>query len=273
MIIVVLVVFGLCFGSFVNALVFRLHEKPRAKTNKQKAQLSITKGRSMCVHCHHTLAWHDLLPVISWLSLGGKCRYCKKPISWQYPLVELLTAVLFVFSYLYFPYVLSTMYYVLLALWLALVVGFMALLVYDLKWMLLPDKIVFPLQAVAGLYVLLLTVMNKDATVVVQALLAVLCSAGLFYALFQVSKGKWIGGGDVKLAVVLGLVLSQPIKALLMLFIASWLGTIAGLPLLLKGKAKTTKIPFGPFLIIATIVVYLFGSGFIAWYSRQFLFL
>src|SRR5690606_19684146 len=112
-IIAALVILGLCLGSFVNALVFRLHmqmkasEKHRGK-KVQKAKLSIVSGRSMCVHCHHELAWYDLIPVLSWLTLGGKCRYCHKPIAWQYPLVELATAALFALSYVYWPVNFST---------------------------------------------------------------------------------------------------------------------------------------------------------------------
>src|SRR4051812_13278636 len=99
MIIAVLIVFGLCLGSFVNALVWRVHEQEAAK--KPNKKLSVLNGRSMCPHCEHELAAKDLIPVLSWLSLGGKCRYCHKPISKQYPLVELLTALLVVGSYIW----------------------------------------------------------------------------------------------------------------------------------------------------------------------------
>src|SRR4051812_7602742 len=103
MIYAILVVLGLCFGSFVNALVWRIHEQAeqgsKKKPNKSYIdKLSIRKGRSMCPHCRHELKALDLLPVVSWLALRGKCRYCGKPISVQYPLVELLTACLFVTS-------------------------------------------------------------------------------------------------------------------------------------------------------------------------------
>src|SRR5882762_114793 len=108
MIIVVLAILGLCFGSFVNAAVWRIYAQEQVKSKKlqvkKSTNLSIVNGRSVCPHCEHELAAKDLMPVFSWLSLGGKCRYCKKPISRQYPLVELLTAVLFVFSYLYWPF-------------------------------------------------------------------------------------------------------------------------------------------------------------------------
>ena len=124
MIIAVLVIFGLCFGSFVNALGWRLHKQLNAK--KPNPDLSILKGRSMCPHCGHTLSAVDLLPVVSWLSLGGKCRFCRKPISWQYPVVEMVTAVLFLVSYIYWPFTLNGVESIVFGSWLVMLVGFMA---------------------------------------------------------------------------------------------------------------------------------------------------
>ncbi len=272
MVTLILLLLGLCFGSFINALVWRIHEqsKPRQKQIAKPKDLSVLKGRSMCPNCGHTLAWYDLLPVASWLSLGGKCRYCSKPISPQYPLVELLTAVLFVFSYAFWP---LSFHIPLFALWLALLTGFIALALYDLKWMILPNRIVFPMQALAVLYVITLFVLSKgDFHILSGAILGVVFSAGLFYVLHQLSRGKWIGGGDVKLAVVLGLILGGAGEALLMIFTASLLGSLIGIPLVLAKKTNLKgKLPFGPLLITATIVVYLFGAGFIAWYKHQFL--
>jgi len=108
MIIAVLVVFGLALGSFVNALVWRVREQTKEGSKKKPdskylKKLSVSKGRSMCPNCHHELTAKDLLPVISWLGLKGKCRYCRKSISAQYPLVELATAGLFAASYLLWP--------------------------------------------------------------------------------------------------------------------------------------------------------------------------
>lgn len=276
MFIVILTVLGVCFGSFVNALVWRLHEqaKPKKKRAANDKDLSIATGRSMCPQCQHVLNWRDLLPVVSWLYLRGKCRYCHKTISWQYPLVEIFTAGLFVFSYHFWPSPISDLpAFILFGFWLVFLVGFMALTVYDLRWQILPDRIVFPMQKLAVVFVIIQALTtNTGWGGIFVAALGVMFSAGIFYLLFQVSAGRWIGGGDVKLAVVLGLLIGGPVNALMMLFIASMLGSVVGIPLLLFGKAKrNTKLPFGPFLILATIIVFLFGTGLINWYKHQLL--
>jgi prepilin signal peptidase PulO-like enzyme (type II secretory pathway) len=279
MIIAVLVVVGLCFGSFVNALVWRLREQEVQSAKKKPdrkylKKLSISKGRSMCPNCHHELAVKDLLPVLSWLSLGGKCRYCKKPISSQYPLVELATAGLFIASYVYWPVDFSDSQKLLFGLWLVLLTGFMALLVYDLHWFLLPNRIIYPLTVPAVLWAAVSIANSSDrlALAVSELVVSVVIGGGIFYALYQVSGGKWIGGGDVRLGWLLGLIVLTPARAVLLLFLASLLGCIVSLPLMAaKRLKKTSVVPFGPFLIVGAIIVQLFGASLIAWYGHTFL--
>lgn len=275
MIIAVIFVLGLCIGSFTNALVWRIHEQQKPKKARRVPQkdLSIVKGRSMCPHCHHKLAWYDLLPVISWLQLRGRCRYCRAEISWQYPLVEIITAVVFAASYVYWPLSMSGLQIALFALWLLILGAFMALAIYDLRWMILPNRIIYPLQGVAAVFALI-TIMGSDHVLHSVLLLAyaLIGSAGLFYGLHTISQGRWIGGGDVRLAFAIGLILASPSLVFLMLFIASLIGTLIAIPMMIAGKARqNTKLPFGPLLIVATIIVYLFGTAMIAWYNRQLL--
>lgn len=277
MIVAILILFGLAFGSFINALVWRIHEqhKPKKKRAGTDAELSIATGRSMCTHCKHTLVWYDLLPVLSWISLGGKCRYCKKPIGIQYPLVEIVTTMLFVVSYLFWPLGLGTVAEVtLFGLWLVSLIALVALAVYDIRWMLLPNRIVFPLTGIAVLYAIISTITSQNVgSALINAIGGLAVAGGIFYVLFQVSDGKWIGGGDVKLGFALGLLLASPLLAFLMLFVASLLGIMFALPALLQGKTSaSTKIPFGPFLIAATIITQLFGRSIIDWYSTMFLY-
>lgn len=268
MFIVVLVILGLCAGSFVNALVWRLHQQTK-KTKDHK--LSILFGRSVCPNCDHTLAWYDLIPVFSWLLLKGRCRYCKKPISAQYPAVETGMAIVFVASYIFWPETISQNgQWLLFGTWLLSSVGLLALAVYDLRWMLLPNKIVYPTLFVAAAgrsaYILVYSD-NKWHDIYLWAI-SLLIASGVFWLLFTISKGKWIGYGDVRLGLITGTLLADPYKALLMLFFASVLGSLTVLPGLVKRqKTLSSRLPYGPFLIMATGIVVLFGDSLINWYK------
>ncbi len=275
-----LILLGLVLGSFINALVWRLRKQDElvypelvdnkrrgSKDNLTKDELSIARGRSMCPECHHMLAAKDLVPVFSWIWLRGKCRYCHKPISWQYPLVELLTGVLFAVSYVFWPLEFDALGIFRLAFWLIFVTGFVALAVYDLHWFELPDRIVWPLLALAVLQTLTVFIVGRDITILAQALLGAVVITGVFGGLYAVSKGKWIGFGDVKLSPVLGLLAGTPSKAFLVIFFASVIGTLVSLPLFMKDKNSFKKqIPFGPALLLATLIVVLFGTQVIDWY-------
>lgn len=277
MIVAILIVLGLCLGSFVNALIWRVHEQAatadKKKPNKKYlARLSITRGRSMCSHCHHELTAKDLIPVVSWLSLGGKCRYCGKRIE-DNPLVELCLPLLFVASYIWWPVALGGWQRIIFGLWLLVLTGLVALLVYDVRWLLLPDRLVYPLTVLAGLSALI-AILTADSPLraLLGTVLAVVVGGGIFYVLFQVSQGKWIGGGDVKLGWLLGLIVATPARSLLFIFLAALGGTLLAIPLLMNGRLKRTSvIPFGPFLITGAIVVQLFGTDILTWYQRLFL--
>jgi prepilin signal peptidase PulO-like enzyme (type II secretory pathway) len=290
MIIAILVVLGLCFGSFVNACVWRLHEQEELKdqiyalgskkTSAKKlevlkiklAALSITRGRSMCTHCGHTLSAHDLVPVLSWIELRGKCRYCKAHID-DTPVAELATAAVFVASYVWWPLGFHAYGLLNFIVWLVILVGFMALVLYDIRWMLLPNRIVFPLIALAGITALInITVFHGGFHGVRDTVLSLTIASGLFYILYELSKGTWIGKGDVKLGLVIGFLIVNPFQAFLVLFTASLLGTLVIIPgMIAKKVTSKSHIPFGPFLILATIIVKLFGASIITWYSHKFL--
>ena len=288
MLIVILVFAGLCFGSFVNALVWRVHEQSLVASRKSKSRnkktsdkklatsnlqnLSILKGRSMCTHCHHILAAKDLIPVLSWVELAGKCRYCGKKIE-DTPVAEVLTALLFVISYLWWPMNFNMMGKVNFIAWLVVLVGFVALLIYDLRWMLLPNRIVYPLIVFAAIIALLnITVYGGGLALARDLSISILVAGGIFYGLFQISKGKWIGGGDVKLGFLIGILVAKPLHAFLVLFLASLIGTLVIVPGILTKKLNAkSHIPFGPFLIIATVIVMLFGASIVTWYRKKFL--
>ncbi len=278
MIIAILIVVGLCLGSFVNALVWRVHEQA-AEASKKKpdkkhlGRLSIAHGRSMCPYCRHELGGKDLVPVLSWLVLKGRCRYCGKAISAQYPLVELATTALFVASYLWWPNEFGGTQDILFVLWLLLLVGLLALAIYDLRWRLLPSRLIYPLSLIAVLQaVITISAAARPLTALLNCVLAVAIGGGIFYFIFQVSKGKWIGGGDVRLGFLLGLVAGTPARSFLIIYLAALLGTLVSVPLLLTKRAqRNSTIPFGPFLILAAVIAQLFGHNILSWYHTTFL--
>jgi prepilin signal peptidase PulO-like enzyme (type II secretory pathway) len=274
MVLVVLILawFGLAFGSFVNALVWRVHEQSKKRKSKRtNVNLSIVNGRSICPNCKHVLAWHDLVPVFSWLFLRGKCRYCKKPISKQYPLVEIAMALVFVCSYIWWPTDLDKAGdMVLFITWLATSVGLMALLVYDALFMLLPNRILYPTFYVAlvGRLIYLIGFEPHKGHEALAWILSVGVASGIFWLLFVLSQGKWIGYGDVRLGLITGTILADPAKSFMMIILGSLLGTLFILPALLLGKKNlASRLPYGPFLIAATMVVLLFGDRILDWYT------
>jgi leader peptidase (prepilin peptidase)/N-methyltransferase len=279
MVLIILIVIGLCFGSFINALVWRLKKQEESGGRNSKLakkhktpNFSILKGRSMCPNCQHRLTAKDLIPVISWLCLKRKCRYCKKPINWQYPFIELLIAGLFVVSYLFWPTELvASWQYVGFIGWLISLVGLIALAVYDIKWMILPDKIVYPLLGVAILSLTLQYLLGRSLVDIYGVIWAVIIGGGIFWLIFQISKGKWIGGGDAKLGFLLGLVVAKPEYSFLVLFIASIIAMLFTLPLLITKKLKKdSKVPFGPFLITASVIVVMLGPNILDAYKSLF---
>lgn len=247
-------ILGLALGSFINALTWRI-----------RAGWDMIKDRSRCVHCKHTLEWYDLLPVISWIVLRARCRYCKKPISAQYPLVEIGFGLFLAGSYHFWPSNLITHYdYAYFGLWIIAGVILTTLLIYDLRWMLLPDKLVYPLALISllALSIVAQTNFNELSNHILAGFLAWV----FFYILYIVSKGRWIGGGDIKLAPALGLWLT-PTGVLTWLMLAFYSATLVVLPLLIfRAITRKQPVPFGPFLILGFVVAFIWGTDIKDWY-------
>jgi len=278
-----LALFGLALGSFAGAMVWRLRAQQLREDAKHKQKVPVhdkeqvakiphaplSQDRSVCLHCGHALHWSDLIPVVSWVALRGKCRYCHKRIGWTEPALEIGTAVFFVVSFLFWPTDLSTpVEFVQLAIWLIAGVGMAILFVYDAKWFLLPDKVVFPL---IGLGFINAVLVIATAHIPVAALFDVLLScgilSGIYYLLYIYSGHQWVGFGDVKLGLALALLLANWQLALIALFLANLIGTIAILPLLLRGDLKRqAHVPFGPLLIAGWALAGIFGADFVSWY-------
>lgn len=266
MVYVSIVLLGLAFGSFTNALAWRVYEQNRKTNKKSKGDLSVTRGRSMCVHCNHTLSSLDLIPVFSWFWLKGRCRYCKKPISWHYPLVELLFMFALLFLYLLWPVVVSGWQWVLFALWLPMLVCGFALAIIDIQHQLLPNRLMYPLGVLSLSYALLSALIQNDIHVLVSSAIGSLALFAFFYSIYQISKGRWIGGGDVRLVAVIGLLLGWQ-KGLLSILVASYLAVaVIFVLIILRKYHKKMLIAFGPFLFLATYLVFLYGDIAIDYY-------
>lgn len=242
-----LALLGACIGSFINAVVYRL---PR--------RASPLSGHSACPDCKHALSWCDLIPVLSFLALAGRCRYCGGRIAWRYPAVEFSGAVLFAAGWLLVPDWRELLIY------LAVVSFFLALFVYDLYYYLVPDKISLP--AIATILSLNLAFGRPAFSLLAGAALG----ASWFLAQFAVSKGRWVGGGDIRLGLLIGALLGWP-RVWLGLMLSYIAGSLVALVLIAFGrKTLKSRLPFATILLPATLVVWLWGEGIWRWYLGAF---
>ncbi len=256
---IIIFIYGLLIGSFLNVVIFRYN------TGR-----SVAKGHSMCFSCGKKLCWYELIPLFSFLAQGGKCRGCKSKISFQYPVVEGLTAVFFIFLFYRYGWLIFSghtafflilMGYLILTFALLLVIG-----MYDLRHKIIPDGLVYPFIILSlfsyffhtgGLH---LFTQGTGLHIVAGAVAAM-----PFATLWLVSRGKMMGFGDAKLALGMGffLGLSRVVAALALSF---WIGAVVAVLILLvgktglrlKGKRLTMKseIPFAPFLILGFFLAY-----------------
>ncbi|WP_332689523.1 prepilin peptidase [Halalkalibacter lacteus] len=242
-------IIGITLGSFYNVVGIRV---PVGE--------SIVRPRSHCTACNRDLGALDLVPVFSYLVLRGRCCGCKQMISPLYPFTEFMTGVLFVASFIVFGWTWETVVSMLLMSLLAII------FVSDLRYMLIPDKVLlffFPLF-------LLLRVTVAPLDPLWDALVGVALGFTLLLAIAIISQGG-MGGGDIKLFAVLGLVLGWQ-GVLFAFFFSCFYGAIIGGIGLVIGKLERRKpIPFGPFIVLGTITAYFIGSSLIEWYISTFL--
>lgn len=278
-----LILTGLCLGSFAGAMVWRLrarqlsedkaHHEEYDKDEYQRLKKLTTGGaahdRSRCLHCSYVLRWYDLIPLVSWLSLRGKCRQCHIPIGYLEPLIELGVALLFVLSFAFWPYPLETPLAITqFIIWLVAGVGLAILFSYDTKWFLLPDRVNF---VVIGLGVLSVAIVILRSADRLNALLSVVGAAvilsGLYLVLYLISRGKWIGFGDVKLGLGLALLLADWRLAFVALFAANLIGCLIVIPAMISGRLKRdSHVPFGPLLILGFVIAQFAGIYLIETY-------
>ncbi len=255
--IIAVFILGLIFGSFGQVVMER---------GQNKKSLN---GRSKCDSCEKKIAWYDNIPLLSYVLLKGKCRSCGDKISWRYPATELLFGVVFVlvawqkgfiFGWLDQKELIDTIFY------LAISFVLLVILIWDLRYMIIPDGLVVGGLVLAVIYFGYRYLISPDFLMSVNTdltrnFLGGLIVGGFFYILFMISRGRWIGGGDVKLGFLLGFLVGWKMSYLF-LMLAYILGAIPAVYLLLTKKVTAkTKIPFGPFLILAGFILMLWGDS------------
>lgn len=279
---VALILFGAALGSFAAATVWRLRarqlvaDKAAGEDYDKKEYKRLKKiiakpleDHSQCLHCSYKLKWYDLIPVASWLSLKGKCRNCRKPIGWFEFIMEIGVAAFFVLSYVLWPGgVQSELEIAHFVLWLVAGVIMAMLFAYDAKWFLLPDRLTVALAIVgAGIVAVVAAQTGDIGGTIVSALTSVAILSGLYAVLFFVSRGAWVGFGDVKLGIGLALILVDWQLAVAALFLANFIGCLIVIPLLATGKLKrNAHVPFGPLLIAGAITAWFVGWPILNWY-------
>jgi leader peptidase (prepilin peptidase)/N-methyltransferase len=238
------IVSGLIIGSFLNSVIYRLDD---LKT--------IIHERSHCPKCNKKLGLFDLIPLFSFIILHGQCRYCKEKISWQYPLVELFTAL--IFTLLFFTYGNVIYTYLLVVLSCFLIIIF----VYDGINQLIPDEGFWP-----ALILAIVSIFFANSTNYTNNVYGALIGIGIILLIYFITKGRGIGLGDVKLVAIFGLVLGWSLT-ILNIFLAFVLGAIYGLFLLYnKKKGWKDAVAFGPFLIIGFYISLFWGEIILRWY-------
>ena len=247
-------VLGTIIGSFLNVVIYRLH------TGRS------LKGRSHCLSCGRDLAWYELIPLFSYLFLRGKCRHCASRIPSRYFVVELLTGISFValaHTFLAYP--------VLLAFYLLLASVLIVIAVYDIRHTIIPDELSIAKGVLAFVFAGYKMYLTEDVAVILPLLLSG-AGAGLFIGLlWYLSKGRWMGLGDAKLALPLGIIVGFP-EVFSMIVLAFWIGALYAISLLAaqsfmqKGKTRLryplmpitmkSEVPFAPFLILGFLFVH-----------------
>lgn len=236
---------GLIVGSFLNVVILRL---PRGE--------SLSREPSHCPHCRHRLSPWELVPVLSFVVLRGRCRSCHRRISWQYPVVEFTTAALFVLAISLAPTFLGAA--------LAAFVSAICVVVFaiDVRDQLILDQVMLPAMVVVMLFNI---AMQRPA---LDWLAGAILGGAFFFLQYVLSHRRWVGGGDVRMGMFMGLTLGLAHTALA-LFLAYISGAIFAAALLLsRRKNFGSSLPFGAFLALATVITFYGGSSMITWYQQ-----
>jgi leader peptidase (prepilin peptidase) / N-methyltransferase len=254
---------GIAIGSFLNVLILRVNTGEGVG------------GRSRCFSCLKKLGWADLVPIASYVSIRGRCRYCKSKVSLQYPLVELVTGVIFVvIAIMMFGYrgpVFSNELFLSYALTVAFFSTLIAISVYDIRHKIIPDQFSLALFIIALTFEVtkIFSAADLARAELMPSILAALGVFGFFGGLWFISGGRWMGFGDAKIAISIGLFLSYP-GILYGILFAFWSGALFGIAMMVAGYYnRKTEVPFGPFLAFGAMLAYIFlvfATDFYMWY-------
>lgn len=263
--IAILFLLGLIVGSFLNVLVCRLYLAE-----------DIFFDRSRCPHCKKVIAWYDNIPIVSIILLNFKCRNCRKKISWQYPLVEISTGILFAAIGLRFFSPGDASSWTVTLYFLGAAVFLMAILVYDWLYMEIPEILLWPGIALAFAFNFFIDWSRNSfsgeilSSFTHSGILAAFIAFTFFFLLSVLSHEKWMGMGDAYLAIFLGLILGWP-EILLALFLSFFIGSVYGIILIAIGKKKMkSQIPFAPFMVAGTISALFWYEPIVNWYFGLF---
>ncbi len=242
---------GLALGSFLNSWIWRTRENIRIVT---------ASAFSICPHCRRRLQWYENIPVVSYVFLRGKCRTCKKPIPWHYTAVEIATAILLPVVVLPFLNVVHFSEWNLVrdVFFLTFLI---VIFIYDLRYQEVLSRIVWP-----GFFIGLLINHYALHYTFGSLMIGATVGGGFFLLQYFISKGRWIGGGDVRLGFMMGVWLGWP-NILVALFVAYVLGALVAVGLLIgKKKQMASEIPFGTFLAVGTFIALYYATDIVNWY-------
>jgi leader peptidase (prepilin peptidase)/N-methyltransferase len=243
-------IFGLCIGSFLNVCIYRL---PAAK--------SISHPRSSCPSCGELIRVYDNIPVLSYMILRGRCRFCREPISLRYPVVEILCGLFALITFIKYGLTLEALVY------FTFIASLLVITFIDIDHQIIPDVISLP-----GIPIFFIASFGLPDIKYLESLLGILVGGGslllVAWTYNLITKKEGMGGGDIKLLAMIGAVIGWK-GVLFTIFVASAVGTISGMLVMLKtGKGRKLAIPFGPFLAIGGIAYIFFGPQLIEWYFR-----
>lgn len=252
----VLFVLGAAVGSFISVLVYRLHHREKG----------IFKGRSMCIECKTPLKAKDLIPLLSYLTLRGRCRYCSKEISYMYPLIELSAGLIYALLFIKFPFADAYLNFDGLTLLQYALYGFYAFILiftffFDLHYHHVSDEILLP-----AILIGLVAVLVPGSPHIINALIGMAIPIAFFGAQFILSRGSWLGAGDLRVGAFMGVILGWKL-VVIALVLSYIIGSIASIFVAIKKhKFYGVQIPFAPFLVTGTFLAIFFGNEILRWY-------